>query len=936
MISEPNTAPDISEVLGKVPLPFDDPGTAGTVPVATPEDQESLTSSKPLFFIENQGQSSGEVLFEVISDGGIVFFTGDGAIIRVIRSVNDELISSRIGFTYEGASGASAVKGLEPLPCSINFMRGDPSRWITGVRTYRAISYPDLYPGIDLVYEGRPEGIKSIFRAKPGSNPESVITVYNGHEDLTINPDGALLIRTNAGTLTQSAPYCYQEIEGKEVRIPAAFILLSEDRVGFRFGEYDREKDLIIDPVIRYSLYLRGVGFADSNGVAVDSQRNVYVTGISFPAPFDANGTLSGGTDAVVVKINTEGTFPDYITYIGGNRDDTGSSICVDPDGYAYITGSTNSTDFPVIHAIQSVNAGQNDAFAIKLNRNGTALVYATYIGGTGQDDGYGIAIDSARNAYIAGSTSSKVFPLNHGPQNTTHAGNSDAFIVKINTNGTQFLYSEYIGGLLYENGYGIAVDTSGNAYITGETNSRNFPVRNAFQPSFGGYSDAFITKVAPDGRSFIFSTYLGGSGQDAARAIAVDKEGFVHVTGLTRSDNFPVQSAFIPTNPGLITSFYTRLQPDGSALSLSTYLTGPGFDEGRGVAVDSSGNAYITGITKARNLHTINAFQPEIGGGVSDAFVAKFVPGQSTPEFLSYLGGDGKDEGHAIAIDNLCGVYITGLTKSTDFPTTNPYPPTFLPRDIGGFITVLRDGDCCAAPSADFTFVLPNCTEILTVRFTDSSTNLPDNWSWQFGDGTTSVQQNPVHTYTSPGSYRVNLTVRKTCINATVLNSTISKQFTVSLNSSPVADFTANPSSGTAPLTVRFNDTSSNNPFNWSWQFGDGSLSSEQDPLHTYTSPGTYSVNLTVRNECGSDSVTKQVNVTVCPLPVADFTANPSSGTAPLTVWFNDTSSNNPFNWSWQFGDSGLSSEQNPLHTYTSPGTYSVNLTVRNECGND
>ncbi|HPS22836.1 MAG TPA: PKD domain-containing protein, partial [Methanoregulaceae archaeon] len=904
-----------------------DASASNTAPTLSDVDHEDLIASQPLFFIENKGQISGGVRFEVISNGGLVYFTGDGATIRVIRTINDEFASSTIGFTYEGAPENTGVYGIDPLPCRVNFMKGDPTQWITGVRTYEAIAYPDLYPGIDLTYEGKTGAIKSSFLVKPGSDPASIKTVYTGHSGLTVAPNGDLHIQTDVGILTQSVPYCYQEIDGHIVVIPASYLILSDDTVGFGIGDYDEGKDLIIDPEIKYSLYLRGVGFASANGVAADIQGNAYVVGVTFPEVLDPYGSISGGTDAIVVKINPLGTAPEYLNYIGGKGYDAGNAIAVDTNGNAYITGSTDSVDFPVVNAIQSANAGKNDAFVVKLNPDGSSFVYSTYVGGTGNDYGYGITLDSQNNAFITGSTESKSFPVNHGSQNTALAGNADAFIVKVNSPGTQFSYSGYYGGTLNDIGYGIDVDGTGAAYITGETFSNNFPLKGAFQSKLGGWSDAFITKVDTAEDAIVYSTYLGGTAKDAGRAIAVDKDTYAHLTGLTESNNFPVKDAFYQApSSRMRSSFYTRLVPAGNALSLSTYLTGPVADEGRGIAIDTFGNVYIAGFTKDTNLETINAFQPKFGGQ-SDAFVAKFVPGQKTPELLSYLGGNGKDEGYAIAVDNNCGVYIVGLTRSTDFPASVPYPSAFLPKEEGGFITALKDGDCCPYPKAGFTFSTNACD--FNVTFTDTSTDAT-SWAWQFGDGATSSAQNPDHTYLNAGTYTVNLTVQNVCFDGSPRNSSVSKQVTLNPIPVTVADFNATPTDGEAPLNVTFTDLSLN-ATSWAWQFGDGTNSTLRNTSHTYTAPGTYQVNLTVVGPCNNDTESKSVTVWLCPPPVANFTF--STNTCDLNVTFTDTSTNNPTSWAWEFGDGTTSAVQSPVHTYSTAGTYAVNLTVAKTC---
>ncbi|NYT07308.1 MAG: PKD domain-containing protein, partial [Methanomicrobiales archaeon] len=795
-----------------------------------PAEQDGTPASLPLVFIRNAGQFRDDILFMVISDVGPVSFSTDGSAFRVISPENGQ--SALLTYRFEGASGAAAVEGVDRLDCEANFLSGaDPSAWITGVETYRALRYVDLYPGIDLLYEGVPDGLKSTYIVRPGADPGAINIEYSGQDELSIGPDGTLLLVTPAGSITHSAPYCYQVIDGSIVEVRSAYTVCGQ-HVGFAIGSYDPDYDLVIDPVMKYGLYLKGTGMADAFGVALDSKRNAYVTGRSFPTPYDvpadSSGNNAGGTDVVVVKINPDGTAPVYITYLGGNGDETGYGIRVDGDGSAYIAGTTNSTDFPVANPLQAALAGQTDAFIARLAPNGTSLIYSTYIGGTGQDYGYAIDIDTAGNAYITGSTDSKIFPVTSVLHHTTLAGINDAYIVKVSADGEDLVYSEYIGGIIMDTGYGIAVDESGSAYITGETYSWNFPVLNAYQPAFGGYSDVFITKVAPAGYPFVYSTYLGGSDMDGGRAIDVDAAGYAYVTGLTRSRNFPTADAFKPVQPGLISSFYSRLAPSGSALAYSTYLTGPGFDEGRGIAVTPSGYVYITGITKAPNLQLYDPFQPVFGGGVSDAFVAKFVNGEVFPAYLTYLGGDGKDEGHALTVDGICGVYVAGLTKSTNFPSSDPYPDTFIPKGDGGFIVLFWDEEiCCTPPVAGFSADPDSGYAPLDVQFTDLSSGEPDSWFWEFGDGATSTEQNPAHTYTGVGNYTVNLTVENLC------GTDETSGVIIVICREPVAGFVADPDSGYAPLDVQFTDTSQNNVTSWSWEFGDGATSTEQNPAH-------------------------------------------------------------------------------------------------------
>jgi hypothetical protein len=279
---------------------------------------------------------------------------------------------------------------------------------------------------------------------------------------------------------------------------------------------------------------------------------------------------------------------------------------------------------FPRKDPYQGANVGGYDAFITKLDSSGSALIYSTYLGGSGTDYGYGIAVDASGNAYVTGITVSDDFPTKNPYQATRSGFSCDVFITKLDSSGSALAYSTYLGGSGEDEGYGIAVDGSGNAYVTGETRSNDFPTQNPYQGTRAGSIDAFITKVSLSGTALTYSTYLGGSGNDNGRGIAVDASGNAYVTGKTYSDNFPTQDPYQATRGGFnYTVFITKLDSSGSALAYSTYLGGSGEDNGYGIAVDGSGNAYVTGYTSSDNFPTQNPYQGAYGGN-RDAFVAK------------------------------------------------------------------------------------------------------------------------------------------------------------------------------------------------------------------------------------------------------------------------------------------------------------------------
>jgi hypothetical protein len=387
-----------------------------------------------------------------------------------------------------------------------------------------------------------------------------------------------------------------------------------------------------------------------------------------------------------------------YSTYIGGSSDEEGHAIAVDGSGNAYATGFTYSTDYDVTPgAFQTRNRGGADVFVTKLNAAGTALVYSTYIGGSNDDAGYGIAVDGSGNAYVTGYTNSTNYPVTPGAFQTRNGGGADVFVTKLNAAGTALVYSTYIGGSSDDVGRGIAVDGSGNAYVTGYTNSTNYPVTpGAFQTRNGGGADVFVTKLNATGTALVYSTYIGGSGVDVGRGIAVDGSGNAYVTGYTNSTNYPVTpGAFQTRNGGGADVFVTKLNATGTALVYSTYIGGSGDDVGRGIAVDGSGNAYVTGGTYSTDYDvTPGTFQTTKEGG-ADVFVTKLNATGTALVYSTYIGGSSEDVGTAIAVDGSGYAYVTGYTNSTDYDVTpgafQTTRPITIPLDADVFVTKLN-----------------------------------------------------------------------------------------------------------------------------------------------------------------------------------------------------------------------------------------------------
>ena len=645
----------------------------------------------PLSFEPNLGQTDARVSFMARGGGMTAFFTDTETVMVLSRSERGErdplprheqppkVEQAVVRMKLAGAGQPRQASGLEKLPGISNYFIGnDPAKWRTDVPHYARIQYEGVYPGIDLVWYGNQRQLEYDFVVAPGADAEQIQVAYEGVESLKVEAGGELVLRTALGELRQQQPRVYQEIDGKRVEVGARYALAARNRVSFELAQYDRKRELRIDPVVLgYSTYLGGSGDDAGSGIALDAAGSAYVTGITastnFPTQLPYKNTFQGGLyDVVVTKLTPAGNGLIYSTYLGGSGYDQGLGIAVDARGSAYVTGITESIDFPTLSAYQVDNRGGYDAFVTKLLPAGNGLVYSTFLGGSSNDYGRGIAVDAAGAAYVTGYTFSTDFPTQSQYEN--YAGADDAFVTKLSPDGTKLSYSTYLGGSGHDEGYAIAVDAAGAAYVTGITDSTNFPTLSAYQPTNPGAESAFVTKLSAAG-GLSYSTYLGGSGDDEGNGIAVDSAGAAYVTGNTNSPNFPTQLAYQATIKGSQNAFVTKLTPAGSALSYSTYLGGSGDDGGNGIAVDSAGAAYVTGFALSADFPTQLAYQPHLQGGV-DAFVTKLTPAGSALSYSTYLGGSGDEESNAIAVDGAGAAYVTGFTLSADFPTLSAYQP--------------------------------------------------------------------------------------------------------------------------------------------------------------------------------------------------------------------------------------------------------------------
>ncbi len=645
----------------------------------------------PMSFEANQGQTDPQVKFLARGRGYSFFLTENEAVLALKKSGENMALRMK----PVGANPRAAVSGIDELPGRSNYFIGnDPKQWRTNIPAYGAVKYARVYPGIDLVYHGDQRQLEYDFLVAPGADLSVIELSFQGASKLSLNHAGDLVIKLGRGEVIEHAPVVYQEIGGQHQAVAGRYVLRGRTRVGFSLAAYDRRRSLVIDPTLAYSTYLGGTGGDAGLGIAVDASGNAYITGQTnssdFPTtPGGFQTDLRGKPSAFVSKLNPDGSALVYSTYLGGSQGSTSAfvgSIAVDASGNAYITAGTASPDFPTTPgAFQTLLRGSFDAFVTKLDATGSALVYSTYLGGSNIAYGIGIALDAADNAYVTGATNSPDFPTTPGAFQITFkagcVGCDHAFISKLNAVGSALVYSTFLGGSGSDVGKSIAVDASGTAYVAGGTTSSNFPTTSgAFQTTFGGGgSDAFVTKLNAAGSALVYSTYLGGSGREPYNGtVAVDASGNAYVTGSTESTNFPTTpGAFQTTLHGSFAcgavpcpdAFVTKLNAAGSALVYSTYLGGESEDDGFGIALDASGNAYVAGLTFSSDFPTTpDAFQTSNPGSAA-AFISKLNAAGSALLYSTYLGGG---DAAGIAVDASGNAYVTGDTNSSNFPTTS------------------------------------------------------------------------------------------------------------------------------------------------------------------------------------------------------------------------------------------------------------------------
>ena len=675
----------------------------------SPAAQEPILKAKdllhnlPIRFEPNQGQWNPQIRFAARADAYSLILTDRQAVLSLGgRTVSLSMLHSK---------ASPNIRGLDPLPSRSNYFLGNKKEnWRTGVAQYSRVRYQGVYPGIDVVYYGNRDRLEYDFVLQPGADPRHIRMNFKGADRLAVTKEGDLLLEAGGAQLIQKKPVIYQR-DGREVN--GEYKLLGRNTVGVELERYDRSQPLTIDPVLVYSTLLGGTGNDTVTAVKLDQSGLLYVTGSITGNPVTTpdgayQATNGGNANAFLAVFNPTQTGAAslvYFTYIGGNGVDVANAMALDGSGFVYLTGSTTSSNFPLAGPIpQSALAGGQDAFVTKINptlQGQDAVYYSTYLGGTDLDIGYGIDADASGAIYVTGTTKSVDFPITANAYQSVTWGPQDAFMAKIIPSlGTSLVYSSYLGGELSDEGRGIAVAPSGAVYMAGTTSSTQFPYAGApYRATSQGSYDIFIAqvdfnKVGVD--SLVYSTYLGGSGIDELRRMAIDSNGKLWLTGYTLSSDFPLTGDALQSKSGgngdaFVTEFDPAAQGD-AVIAYSTYIGGAHSDVGYDIFPDSQGNIYLTGYTLSADFPvTGDALIATPQGGI-EIFLVKLNPKAGGLLYSTYIGKTGVNSGYAVTAAKDGTIYLGGDTAGDHVPVTDGAVQTDFGGGVSdGFVMILK-----------------------------------------------------------------------------------------------------------------------------------------------------------------------------------------------------------------------------------------------------
>lgn len=678
----------------------------------------------PLTFEANRGQTSSEVKFLARGMGYTAYLTA-GAIVLSLRHNQTapvqeastvpvmkqpapnqfEPLNTTLQFNLVGATKNPIVIGEDQQPGRVNYFIGkDPAKWHTNVPTYAKVRYKNVYPGIDLVYYGNHRQLEYDFEIQPNANPRQIEFAIQGASQIEVDGNGDLVLTTGTGdALHFQSPLVFQVSNGQRVEVSGGYVVKDKTHIGFQLGGYDPSKPLVVDPVLVYSTYMGGAGYTQPNGIVVDSSGCVYVVGYtdSVDFPLTTFGSLAPNADHVfVAKLDASGSSLIYADYIGGNSQDYGMALALDSANEVYLTGFTESSNFPLVNPYQGQQPGPSTGFVSQISADGSTLLYSTYFGGGDFDTPMSIGIDGSGQIHIAGYTNSQNFPVANAYQASVLPNQGGvyglySFLSEFNANGSALVYSTYLAGNSnvvetcgnnpcwpspYSQVNTLAVDPDGNSYVAGITNTYNFPVSQgpylATNTAPQNSSVGFVSKLNSSG-NLDYSTYFYGSSGTPVyiASIAVDGTGAAYIAGSVQSDGtFPITSTSI-CNPAVFGSacgygFMTKFDPTGATLLYSTFLGPNNYATPEAIALDANGDAYVAAITQSGAYQLDNPIQAFAGS--LDVLLVEIDPTASTQLFSTYMGGSTINVPTSMALDGSGNLFLVGVTDSTDFPVTS------------------------------------------------------------------------------------------------------------------------------------------------------------------------------------------------------------------------------------------------------------------------
>lgn len=683
--------------------------------------QDVIKTTQHGFFIENKGQWNSEVKYLARIGGMNAWITTQGVVYDFYKierqydlaltihlskdqkhkyeKENTGISGQVVRMTLIGANANSIDAGIKQKEGYYNYFIGnDQNKWAGRVNLYDNIEQQGIYEGIDLRYYFDQGLLRYDYIAEPGADLEQIRMIFEGQDEIQVNENGEIVLKTALGEITYGKIYAYQDVDGQFEEVGCYFEKKNNGDIGIRVDNYNPNKELIIDPLV-YSTFIGGNDWDEGWAFDLDVDGNPIITGFTFstnfPTTIGAYQTNIAWGDIFVTKLNSNGSELIFSTFLGGNDVDYGYSLSLDSEGAIFLTGATYSSDFPTTAgAYQTIaGGGFGDAFVTKLDALGSSLIYSTYLGSDSEDFGSSLVLKNDGSVFIAGYTSSADFPVTGNAVQLLMAGPSDGFLTRLNSTGSSLKYSTFLGGSSSDGAGVLAIGTDKDIYVVGKTHSSDFPTTpGAFQTVYGGNTDGFITKLTPTGNAILYSTYLGGSGDDTGYGfgVSIDVDGNAFIVGSTNSIDFPVTpSALQTSNNGLYDVFVTKLDALGSSLLYSTFLGGQDIDFGYSIDSDLSGNVFLTGSTNSTDFPiTSGAFQTS-NNGLYDVYVANLDVTGSILNYSTYLGGGDFDEAYSILQGADGSVTLTGYTVSPDFPVTaGAYQTTFggIPDDM--FVT--------------------------------------------------------------------------------------------------------------------------------------------------------------------------------------------------------------------------------------------------------